>query len=198
MINGNFTLVHSRMLEFQSRNDMLCNLVKPDSVICEIGVWKGEFASFLLSLRPKHLVLVDPFQGTVSSGDEHGNNVKDAYLPLEYLVLNQKYKHNPNITLLRGYSHELLPHFAKETFDVMYIDGDHSYQGVKVDLALAKQLVKKNGLICGHDYEMNPAKTSNNYNFGVKQAVDEFCKQYDLELLAKGLDGQVSWAIQNN
>jgi hypothetical protein len=143
-------------------------------------------------------VLIDPFEGIVSSGDEHGNHVKDAYLPLEYIVLNQKYKYNPLVTLLRGYSYELLPHFAKETFDVIYIDGDHSYQGVKDDLALAKKIVKRGGLICGHDYEMNPAKTANNYNFGVKAAVDEFCIQYGLEILAKGLDGQVSWAIRNN
>jgi len=176
---------------------MLRDLVKPDSLICEIGVWKGQFADQLLLLQPRQLVLIDPFQGLVSSGDEHGNDVTDAYLPLEYLKLNQKYKYNPKVTLLRGYSHELLPYFAKETFDVIYIDGDHSYQGVKRDLELARQLVKKDGFICGHDYEMNPAKTSNNYNFGVKQAVDEFCIQHKLSIHAKGLDGQVSWAIIN-
>ena len=185
-------------MEYDTRFELLKSLVTPNSVICEIGVWKGQFAEQLLSLQPRHLILVDPFVGTVSSGDENGNNVVDAYLPLEYLILNQKYKYDPKVILFRGYSHELLPHFAKQSFDIIYIDGDHSYQGVKNDLALARQLVKRGGYICGHDYEMNPNKTKNNYNFGVKQAVDEFCQQHNLQIHAKGMDGQVSYAIQND
>lgn len=184
-------------MEYDTRLEMLKALVPPNSIICEIGVWKGQFAEQLLSLKPRQLFLVDPFVGKVSSGDEHGNDVEDAYLPVEYLILYQRYRSHPSVTLLRGYSHELLPHFTTQLFDVMYIDGDHSYQGVKTDLALARQLVKRGGLICGHDYEMNPAKTKNNYNFGVKQAVDEFCQQHGLKVCAKGMDGQVSYAIRN-
>lgn len=186
------------MTLFDTRLEMLKSLVPPNSVICEIGVWKGQFADQLLSLQPRQLILIDPFEGHVSSGDENGNRVETAYLPIQYLLMTQKYKNNPLVTLLRGYSYELLPLLANGSVDVIYIDGDHSYQGVKNDLAIARQLVRKGGLICGHDYEMNPNKTGNNYNFGVKQAVDEFCQQHGLTICAKGLDGQISYTIRND
>ena len=54
----------------------------------------------------------------------------------------------------------------------IYIDGDHSYKGVKNDLELYYPKVKKNGLILCDDYR----------NFqGVKKAVEEFCKKNKID-----------------
>ena len=50
----------------------------------------------------------------------------------------------------------------------------------------------------GHDYEMNMNKATTIYNFGVKQAVDEFCDNYKQTILSKALDGCVSYCIQIN
>jgi hypothetical protein len=47
----------------------------------------------------------------------------------------------------------------------------------------------------GHDYEMNMKKAMNNYNFGVKQAVDEFCILHNQTIISKALDGCVSYCI---
>jgi predicted O-methyltransferase YrrM len=38
------------------------------------------------------------------------------------------------------------------TFDVAFIDGDHGYNAVLKDYALAKRLVQKGGIIIFHDY----------------------------------------------
>jgi len=81
-------------------------------------------------------------------------------------------------------------------FDVIYIDGDHSYQGVKRDLQLALKKVRPGGFICGHDYEMNMVRAKSCYDFGVKRAVDEFCKAEGFSICAKAIDGCVSFAIQ--
>lgn len=175
---------------------MIKDLAKPGSSICEIGVFTGDFANQLLTLNPKRLMLVDPFAGQMSSGDADGNNVKEVYLPLVYLQLVQQVSRFPNLVLLRGYSQELLPLLPAGSFDVVYIDGDHSYTGVARDLQIAWHLVREGGYICGHDYEMNPAKTKNKYDFGVKKAVDEFCTQKKVVINAKGMDGQVSFAIK--
>ena len=48
----------------------------------------------------------------------------------------------------------------------------------------------------GHDYEMNMDKANTRYNFGVKRAVDEFCKEHNQEIIAKGNDGCVSFCIK--
>jgi hypothetical protein len=177
---------------------MMKALLPAGATVCEIGVFKGEFANMLLRLQPKKLVLIDPFIGKVFSGDADGNNGQEAVLPLVYLSLAQQTAAIPTILLLRGTSQELLSYFAPESFDAIYIDGDHSYEGVKRDLQIAWRIVKDGGYICGHDYETNPEKTKNYYDFGVKRAVDEFCKEKGVSICAKGLDGQVSFAIKKD
>ena len=39
-----------------------------------------------------------------------------------------------------------------ETFDWVYIDGDHSEEAVAADIIAALPLVKPGGFLCGHDY----------------------------------------------
>jgi hypothetical protein len=79
---------------------------------------------------------------------------------------------------------------------MIYIDGDHSYEGCKKDLEIAYKKCKSGGYIMGHDYEMNMKKATREYFFGVKRAVDEFCQVYKQSICAKGLDGCVSYAIR--
>lgn len=184
------------MRYFNTRTDMMKYLCVPQSTVCEIGVHQGAFAQFLYTLYPRMLVLIDPFVGVVPSGDQDGNNVVNADLEKVYQHLLKTTLPLKNIRLQRGYSQNVLPHYPDNCFDVMYIDGDHSYEGVKRDLELALKKVKPGGFICGHDYEMNHMKTPNTYDFGVKRAVDEFCQTHGLEICAKGLDGCVSYAIQ--
>jgi hypothetical protein len=81
---------------------------------------------------------------------------------------------------------------------MIYIDGDHSYNGVKKDLMNAYNKIKDHGYIMGHDYEMNMEKARNTYDFGVKKAVDEFCITYKQEIVALALDGCVSFCIHVN
>ena len=48
----------------------------------------------------------------------------------------------------------------------------------------------------GHDYEMNMNKAIYNYWFGVTDAVNEFCNEYNQKIIAKGNDGCVSFGIK--
>lgn len=57
--------------------------------------------------------------------------------------------------------------------DIIYIDADHSYQGVKKDVEKFTPFLKKNGLLMFHDY---------NYTFQVKDYVDEhMLKDWNIE-----------------
>jgi predicted O-methyltransferase YrrM len=87
---------------------------------------------------------------------------------------------------IRDYSSNVLKtKQPKELFDskigLLFIDGDHSYNGVKTDLEWIK-FVKKGGMVLFHDYYENPA-----INFaGVKKAVDEYSQiNSDLQLVKK-------------
>jgi predicted O-methyltransferase YrrM len=86
--------------------------------------------------------------------------------------------------------------FHNVKFDMIYIDGDHAYEGCLRDLLLSHQKIKSGGWIMGHDYDMNMEKAQTRYEFGVKQAVDEYCRDYNQSIYAKAMDGCVGYAIQ--
>jgi hypothetical protein len=186
-------------ISFDNRLQMIQALIPEQAIIAEIGVFKGQFALELLKKNPKHLYLIDCWtKGPMVSGDQDGNNVEQVPdCEQLYNNLKTRLKFYPNVSLHRQFSTDFLPLLKDNTLDVVYIDGDHSYEGVKKDLDLSYPKVKKYGWIMGHDYEMNYTKTKHTYNFGTKQAVNEFCAKHNLKIYAKGLDGCVSYAIWN-
>ena len=62
--------------------------------------------------------------------------------------------------------------------DMVYIDGDHSYESVKEDIELWVPWVKKNGFIAFHDY-------GTPHTPGVVKAVDEFVEEYGYPLFLR-------------
>ena len=181
---------------FETRERMVRFCVPSNSIIGEVGVFKGEFAKFLHSLNPQKLILFDLFQGDTASGDQDGNNVQYANLDDEYKNISNWALTQQNIVLEKGDSSLMLFNYPNEFFDMIYLDGDHSYEGVRKDLEQAILKVKKGGWIMGHDYEMNMAKAKTRWSFGVSRAVNEFCQNYKQTIFAKGNDGCVSFAIQ--
>jgi hypothetical protein len=61
----------------------------------------------------------------------------------------------------------------KEKFDYIYIDGDHTYEGVKKDLEQAPRLLTKNGQIICDDYGNAES---------IRIAVSEFCTEHGFYL----------------
>lgn len=160
------------------------------SVGVEIGVWKG-FTSEKFIKKTKHLHLVDSWSVIpYKDSDEHGTyeNYIARYAGLVgstdpedfqkyyddiYESVCRKFE-GESVTIHRMTSSEFFKTF-KQTVDWIYIDGDHSYAGCLQDLENSKNIIKKNGSILGDDYN-KPEKP------GVKKAVDEFVKKYNLTL----------------
>src|SRR5579859_4922818 len=77
--------------------------------------------------------------------------------------------HYPHVEIVEGLSIENMPTLT-EKFDLIYLDGDHSYETVSAEIMLAPTLFDARGdrWIAGHDYtpldDLSP---------GVKRAVDE-------------------------
>jgi hypothetical protein len=74
----------------------------------------------------------------------------------------------PNIIKHKGPSTVVAVDFADESLDAIYLDGDHSYEGVKTDINAWSPKVKIGGLIMGHDFIHEP---------GVHRAVTELLGQ---------------------
>jgi hypothetical protein len=177
------------MKYFNTRNELLTILNK-NIKVCEIGVFKGEFSKVILDiLNPSELHLIDLFDGQMCSGDKDGNNIIWTNLNDEHESLCNKYKYNKNVFIHKGFSHTILPSFENDYFDMVYIDGDHSYDGVKLDLNISYNKIKKNGYIFGHDYIESRFE-------GVVRAVNEFCqeKKLNIEYLTK--DGCPTFCIK--
>lgn len=186
---------------FDTRNEMMryvCNQLKNPKIV-EIGTFRGEFLDYMAThCKYESIDAVDVFDGITCSGDADGNNVVHYDTRLSFLQLCEKYKPMPNIRINKADSKTFLQSQNNDTFDIIYIDGDHSYTGVKSDLFHAYAKIKHKGYIMGHDYEMNMRKAHTVYSFGVKQAVDEFCVQFNQKICTKALDGCVSFCIQVN
>jgi predicted O-methyltransferase YrrM len=186
---------------FDTRNEMLqyyCDKLSNPKIL-EIGVFKGDFLDYLVkNCNIGSIDAVDLFEGISCSGDVDGNNVVFYDIGLSYLELTEKYKDVSNVKICKANSVKFLQNQEDDIYDIIYIDGDHSYEGVKNDLINSYSKIKNGGYIMGHDYEMNMTKANNIYYFGVKQAVDEFCMNYGQNVIAKAFDGCVSYCIYIN
>jgi predicted O-methyltransferase YrrM len=109
-----------------------------------------------------------------------------------------------NLQLLVSLSEDAVKSFDDETFDVVYIDADHSYESVKRDIASWRPKVKRGGVLCGHDYvadvfENMVVPTDSRAEFehwrdvcrGVRSAVDESFPSVDVY-------SDSSWAVRLN
>lgn len=99
---------------------------------------------------------------------------------------------NPLTTIMvKGTSMDVVDLIADNSLDWIYIDGDHSYKGVKEDMNGWFSKVRKGGIISGHDYINWPLMSKEEQNTHdylktnyVWRAVDEFCEErgYKFEL----------------
>jgi hypothetical protein len=178
------------MTTFQTRDELITSFNK-NMVICEIGVFKGDFSKFIKNeISPSELHLIDLFDGTTCSGDKDGNNVVWTNLSDEYVNLTNHFSNDSSVIMHKGKSLDVLNQFENDYFDLIYIDGDHTYEGVKSDLSVSFLKTKNGGLICGHDY------TSDRFP-GVVQAVNEFCQNNDLKIDYLTNDGCPTFCITN-
>jgi|LakMenEpi03Aug12_release.lakeMendotaPanAssembly.Ray.scaffolds.fasta_scaffold08789_29 hypothetical protein len=93
-----------------------------------------------------------------------------------------------------GKNHVKIHHTSSKKFaetvnyeiDVVYIDGDHSYNSVKQDISVWYPKIKKGGFLCGHDYNQESWPDC-------KRAIDEFINSNNFHLQTFC---DCSWLIQ--
>lgn len=169
--------------------EQLLELLPKNSIGVEIGVWKGQFSKIILEkINPKMFYLIDPWEGTIMSGDKNGENISHINGP-EYLAnhILPEFLFLDNVKILNTYSN-ILQIFPDEYLDWIYIDGDHNYESVKHDLEVSYPKIKQGGYITGHDYTTSMFP-------GLVKAVDEFCLKYGLSIKYLTKDGCPSYLI---
>ena len=153
----------------------------------EIGAEDGTFSNQILDrLAPEKLYLLDPWQKGYDKNSKTKTYTGElSGLPTAYSNEDQKNKIKANlkekiktkqVILNQGYSYDFINSYKDDYFDFIYIDACHLYECVKADLEMFLPKLKSGGLMCGHDY----FKYS---NFGVIEAVDEFCEKFNFEMV---------------
>jgi hypothetical protein len=192
------TGVSNQVIKFDSRDEMVRALIAPGSCIVEVGVFLGDFASTLMKIaHPNKIWLVDPFKGTLCSGDADGVNIRVVDGQAAYELVCNRFSKETNVEIIREASPiALAKHFEDESIDVIYLDGDHTYEGCRADLDMAWRKLRRGGWLMGHDYYRNPDRNPYEYTFGVRRAIDEFCRMNCVRVSHIGCDGYVSFAIR--
>ncbi len=118
-------------------------------LILEIGTARGG-TLYLLSRfsSPKaHVISLD------LPGGIHGGGYPRFRIPFFKTFASK----NQKLSLIRENSHDtstftkIIKLLKDHKLDLLFIDGDHTYEGVKKDFEMYAPLVKKNGIIAFHD-----------------------------------------------
>tara|TARA_B110000902_G_scaffold158297_1_gene181499 strand:- start:787 stop:1332 length:546 start_codon:yes stop_codon:yes gene_type:complete len=111
----------------------------------EIGSYTGDTAALMGMFGIfDEIHCVEPFEGHEEFLDG------GSWIEVEKKFHSQT--RNYPVALHKGFSYDILP-TLNEQFDFIYIDGAHDYESVRQDIQLSLPLLKKGGVIAGHDYQ---------------------------------------------
>lgn len=142
--------------------------------IVEIGAWKGRSTRAIADNTSGTVWAVDTWNGTLE--DPHFKELQgkpEDWLATEFLknigtTLLHASIERGNVVPVRMPSLNAASHLGVSldlTFDMIFIDADHSYEAVRDDILAWRPLLAEGGLFCGHDYIAGRG--------GVLRAVDE-------------------------
>jgi predicted O-methyltransferase YrrM len=146
----------------------------------EIGCWEGQASRWLLEnilIGDSKLTVIDTFEGSVehqAAGIEIGGLKRFTENIKEYLS---------KVKIHQGYSQDILKTLPKNTYDFIYVDGDHRAAGALQDIVISWPLLKKGGIMIMDDYAWNGFPDNKN----ACVAMDAFlsCFEGEYELLLK-------------
>ena len=154
--------------------ELLTPQVKNKKLVVELGSWLGKSTRVWLNNSQANVICIDTWQGSI----EHTKERKDVIgkLPsLKDTFLNNQSEWADRVfpvqlNTVRGmaevYKYQLYP-------DFIYIDADHSYESVFIDLSTSFNYFP-NAFICGDDWGWH--NKSQGKRLTVQEAVKEFCR----------------------
>lgn len=128
----------------------------PKPRVLEIGSWLGAGSTRVLieALRPRDgtLYCVDTFEGSPSVA-------RHQEIASDFDIL-ATFRHNVSISsgneivrTLCMTSEDAATIFTVHSLDMVFIDGDHSFEQTTNDIARWESKVRSQGILCGHDCE---------------------------------------------
>lgn len=171
--------VHQNLYEFCGWLN-LCKRIKP-KIYLEIGVFKVGSAQLAIELLPSLELFIALDRADLMQQERESQKIREYK---EKLVFVQGDSADPKV--MQRIADEYL---KDRQVDAMFIDGDHSYNGVLKDYALYSPLVRRGGLIGFHDCRManmpnpNPLQHQGSQSFweGLEHCYPKQCQLIDVE-----------------
>src|SRR6185312_3332998 len=148
----------------------LVRSMKP-TVCVEIGSALGKSASYIgMALKENGrgmLYAIDPHESTDWNDVNAVDSFKEFTRNISALGVREQ------VSIIRSYSDAAACRW-KLPIDLIFIDGDHSYEGVKRDWELFLPHVKPTGIVIFHDtmWNLPPYKSAVRPDMGVPRFVD--------------------------
>lgn len=120
----------------------------------ELGVCRGRSMcsqAELIKRKNLKVIAVDTFEGTSNEGDVHADaKTTDWRAIFEENI--SKFGLSSHVEVYRGRTDEVYTKFSPGSFDLIFIDADHSTEAVQKDIELWEPLLNENGILSGHDW----------------------------------------------
>ena len=148
---GEFLVDNYQVNYLYGLNDICKCFLNKDKTVLELGTNNGVstklFSKYAKKVTAVDILLTQKFNSFLSSAD----NVE--FHNISFFTFSK---------------------INNEKYDLIYIDGDHSYESIKEDINIFKQFVKPGGIISGHDY--------NSLTPGVTTAVNEIFGEKNIQI----------------
>lgn len=178
------------MKAFEQRGSAIIKRLPKGAAVAEIGVLLGVLSEYMLRQRPDiTLLMIDSWQTADkqpeayrATGDVHANHTDMARVADHRRQAERRAGHFPDRAKIMAMTSAKAAKKVKDgSLDLVFLDADHSYPGIKADLELWVPKVKPGSWIGGHDYR----NVTPDYDFsGVDRAVEEWASAWGVPVEA--------------
>jgi predicted O-methyltransferase YrrM len=148
---------------------------QPQLRFCQIGVFTGDASVWLLKNiltdQSSTLIDVDTWKGSKTETVHHQMDFEDVYETYKAKVDEFK-----NVRSMRISSKEFFNNQKPDSFDFVYVDGDHTAKAVYEDALGAWACLAPNGIIAFDDYTWGDGLPDQ--DFAPRPGIDLFLEQH--------------------